>query len=66
MEKHQVIAKYVWARTENYSPSSPYPKYCVKNRDGYVLCYCIYLADATAIAEALTTHTNKAERKGKL
>ena len=66
MGKSQVPAKYVWARTENYNLSSPYPKYCVKNRDEYVLCYCIYMADAIAIAEALTTHTNKAERKGKL
>jgi len=59
MEKHQVIAKYVLARTENYSSSSPYPQWCVKYNGGYTVCYCVYKDDAIVIAEAMTEHANK-------
>jgi len=61
MGKSQVPAKYVVARTEDYSSASPYPQWSVKYNGGYVVCYCVYKEDAIAIADALTEYTNRSK-----
>ena len=52
MGKSQAPSKYVV--DINYDTSRP--QWCVKYSGGVVICYCVYKADAEAIAEAMNAH----------